>query len=57
MKGVVEQLITTGEVVHGYIGVRMFTIGVDELAAYTGLSEEQLADEYGLPGNGAIVSE
>jgi S1-C subfamily serine protease len=57
VKGVVEQLITTGEVVHGYIGVRMFTVGVDELAAYTGLSEEQLADEYGLPGNGAIVSE
>ncbi|MFL6032177.1 MAG: S1C family serine protease [Rubrobacteraceae bacterium] len=56
VKGVVEQLITTGEVVHGYIGVRMFTIGVDELGAYTGLSEEQLADEYGLPGNGAIVS-
>jgi S1-C subfamily serine protease len=57
VKGVVEQLITTGEVVHGYIGVRMFTVGVDELAAYTGLSEEELREEYGLPGNGAIVSE
>jgi S1-C subfamily serine protease len=57
VKDVVEQLITTGEVVHGYIGVRMFTVGVDELAAYTGLSEEELREEYGLPGNGAIVSE
>jgi S1-C subfamily serine protease len=57
VKSVVEQLITTGEVVHGYIGVRMFTAGIDDLAAYTGLSEDQLSDEYGLPGNGAIVSE
>jgi S1-C subfamily serine protease len=54
---VVRQLITTGEVVHGYIGVRMFPVGIGELAAYTGLSKEQLADEYGLPENGAIVSE
>jgi S1-C subfamily serine protease len=57
VKGVVEQLITTGEVVHGYIGVRMFAVGIDELAAYTGLSKDELADEYGLPSNGAIVSE
>jgi S1-C subfamily serine protease len=57
VKGVVEQLITTGEVVHGYIGVRMFSVGVDELVAYTGLSKEELAEEYGLPGYGAIVSE
>jgi S1-C subfamily serine protease len=57
VKSVVEQLITTGEVVHGYIGVRMFTAGIDDLAAYTGLSKDQLSDEYGLPGNGAIVSE
>jgi S1-C subfamily serine protease len=57
VKNVVEQLITTGEVVHGYIGVRMFPAGMDEVAAYTGLSKEQLADDYGLPGNGAIVSE
>jgi S1-C subfamily serine protease len=57
VKGVVEQLITTGEVVHGYIGVSMFPVGIDELAAYTGLSKEQLADDYGLPANGAIVSE
>jgi S1-C subfamily serine protease len=35
----------------------MFPAGIDELAAYTGLSKEQLADEYGLPANGAIVSE
>jgi S1-C subfamily serine protease len=57
VKSVVEQLITTGEVVHGYIGVQMFPAGIDEISAYTGLSKEQLADEYGLPGNGAIVSE
>ena len=57
VKDVVEQLITTGEVVHAYIGVRMFAVGVEELAAYTGLSEEELSDKYGLPGNGAIVSE
>jgi S1-C subfamily serine protease len=43
--------------VHGYIGVRMFSVGVDELSAYTGLSKEELTDEYGLPSNGAIVSE
>lgn len=57
VKSVVEQLITTGEVVHGYIGVRMFEIGIDELRAYTTLSEEELRDEYGFPANGAIVSE
>jgi S1-C subfamily serine protease len=57
VKGVVEQLLTTGKVVHGYIGVRMFAVGIDELVAYTGLSKDELADEYGLPGNGAIVSE
>jgi S1-C subfamily serine protease len=57
VKDVVEELITTGEVVHGYIGVRMFQAGIDEVAAYTGLSKEQLSDRYGLPGNGAIVSE
>jgi S1-C subfamily serine protease len=57
VKSVVEQLITSGEVVHGYIGVRMFSVGMGEVAAYTGLSREQLAGEYGLPGNGAIVSE
>ena len=35
----------------------MFSVGMGEVAAYTGLSREQLADEYGLPPNGAIVSE
>jgi S1-C subfamily serine protease len=57
VKGVVTQLITDGEVVHGYIGVSMFQFGIEELAAYTGLSKEDLKDEYGLPANGAIVSE
>jgi S1-C subfamily serine protease len=57
VKSVAEQLITTGKVVHGYIGVRMFSIGIDQLAAYTGLSKGRLSEEYGLPGNGAIVSE
>ena len=57
VKSVVKQLITKGEAVHGYIGVRMFQAGIDELAAYTGLSKEELDDEYGLPKNGAIVSE
>src|ERR687889_45745 len=51
VKSVVEQLITTGEVVHGYIGVQMFSTGIDDLAAYTGLSKEQLAEEHGLPDN------
>ncbi len=57
VKGVVTQLITRGKVVHGYIGVSMFQLGIDELSAYAGLSEDELEEEYGLPGNGAIVSE
>ena len=57
VKSVVRQLIAEGKVVHGYIGVSMFEFGVDELAAYTGLSEEELREKYGFPGNGAIVSE
>ncbi len=57
VKRVVKQLITTGKAIHGYIGVSMFPVGIDELAAYTGLSKERLTDEYGLPANGAIVSE
>jgi len=57
VKGVVTQLITKGKVVHGYIGVSMFQLGIDELSAYAGLSEDELEEEYGLPGNGAIVSE
>ncbi len=57
VKGVVTQLITEGEVVHGYIGVSMFQLGIDELSAYAGLSNATLEGEYGLPANGAIVSE
>lgn len=57
VKNVVEQLITTGEVEHGYIGVEMFSVGIEELEAYTTLSQDQLREEYGLPENGAIVSE
>lgn len=57
VKSVVKQLITEGKVVHGYIGIGMFPEGVDALAAYTGLSDTELREEYGLPGNGAIVSE
>ena len=57
VKGVVGELITEGEVVHGFIGVGMFQFGVDELAAYGGLSKEELRERHGLPANGAIVSE
>jgi S1-C subfamily serine protease len=57
VKDVIEQLITDGEVVHGYIGVSMYGLGIDELSAYAGLSERTLKERYGLPGNGAIVSE
>ena len=57
VKGVIEQLITDGKVVHGYIGVSMYRLGIDELSAYAGLSERALEERYGLPGNGAIVSE
>ncbi|QIN83792.1 trypsin-like serine protease [Rubrobacter tropicus] len=55
-KDAVEELITTGEVVHGFIGVQMFQYGIDEIAAVTGLSLEELNDRYGLPPNGALVS-
>ena len=57
VKSVVEQLITTGEVSHGYIGVQMFQIGIDELLSYTSLDADEFRDEYGLPANGAIISE
>jgi S1-C subfamily serine protease len=57
VKGVVTQLITDGKVVHGFIGVSMFQFGIDELSAYTGLSEDELKEKYGFPVNGAIVSE
>ena len=56
VKSVVEQLIEGGEVVHAYIGVRMFPEGIDGLMAYTGISRQELEERYGLPGNGAIVS-
>jgi S1-C subfamily serine protease len=57
VKGVVEQLITTGEVEHGYIGVQMFDVGVAELASYAGTTPERLAEEYEIPESGAIVVE
>jgi S1-C subfamily serine protease len=57
VKGVIKQLITEGKVVHGYIGVSMYQLGIDELSAYAGLSEKDLGERYGLPSNGAIVSE
>jgi S1-C subfamily serine protease len=57
VKGVIKQLITEGKVVHGYIGVSMFQLDIDELSAYAGLSEKDLGERYGLPSNGAIVSE
>ncbi len=57
VKSVVKQLITEGKVVHGYIGIEMLPEGVDALAAYTGLSDRELWEKHGFPGNGAIVSE
>jgi S1-C subfamily serine protease len=57
VKSVIKQLITEGKVVHGYIGVSMYQLGIDELSAYAGLSERALSERYGLPGDGAIVSE
>jgi S1-C subfamily serine protease len=57
VKNVVEQLIKTGKVEHGYIGVRMFSVGVEELATYSGRSSGDLSEHYGLPERGAIVSE
>jgi serine protease Do len=56
VKDVAEQLIETGEVEHGYIGVRMFPAGIEDLAAYSGRSVAEQSEEYGLPENGAIVS-
>jgi S1-C subfamily serine protease len=57
VKNVVEQLIETGRVEHGYMGVRMFPAGVEELAAYSGLSARELSEQYDLPENGAIISQ
>ena len=42
VKSVIRQLITEGKVVHGYIGVSMYPLGIDELSAYTGLSKSAL---------------
>jgi S1-C subfamily serine protease len=56
VKSVITQLITDGKVVHGYIGVEMYPLGIDEISAYAGLSEKTLDERYGLPGDGAIVS-
>jgi S1-C subfamily serine protease len=55
--GFAVPIITEGKVVHGYIGVSMFQLDIDELSAYAGLSEKDLGERYGLPSNGAIVSE
>jgi S1-C subfamily serine protease len=57
VKSAVEQLIETGRVEHGYMGVRMFPAGVEELASYSGLSARELSEQYGLPENGAIISQ
>ena len=57
VKSVITQLITEGKVVHGYIGVEMYPLGIDEISAYAGLSERDLRERYSLPGDGAIVSE
>ena len=57
VKSVVEQLIETGRAEHGYMGARMFPAGVEELAAYSGLSAEEFSEQYELPENGAIISQ
>lgn len=57
VKSVVEQLINTGKVEHGYIGVRMFPVSVGELPTFSGRSSEEFSKEYGLPENGAIISQ
>lgn len=56
VKSVVRQLMTTGKVKHGYIGVQMVPAGVEELAAYTKLSQSDLTSKYGLPDHGAIIA-
>jgi S1-C subfamily serine protease len=57
VKSVADQLIETGRVEHGYMGVRMFPAGVEDLAAYSGLSAEEFSKQYSLPENGAIIRE
>ncbi|MGI8650913.1 MAG: S1C family serine protease, partial [Rubrobacter sp.] len=57
VKNSVEQIIETGTVEHGYIGVSMFPAGIDEISAAVGVPKDELRERYGLPENGAIVSE
>ena len=57
VRSVSEQIIETGRVEHGYIGVRMLPVGVEDLAAYSGVSSEEFSEEYGLPESGAIIRE
>lgn len=57
IKNVVQQLIEKGKVEHGYIGVSMFRVGVEELATYSDQSAGDLSGKYGLPEKGAIVSQ
>ncbi len=57
VKSVADQLIETGRVEHGYIGVRMLPVGAEDLAAYSGVSSEEFTEEYGLPESGAIIRE
>ena len=57
VKSIVERLIETGKVKHGYIGVEMCPVGIEELAAYSDWLTEELSEEYGLPRSGAIVSQ
>ena len=57
VKSVSEQIIETGRVQHGYIGVRILPVGIEDLAAYSGLSSEELSEQYGLPESGAIIRE
>ena len=57
VKSVAEQLIDTGKVEHGYVGIRLFPASLEDLAAYSGLSTEDFAAEYGIPESGAIIRE
>jgi S1-C subfamily serine protease len=57
IKSVSEQLIETGKVEHGYVGIRLFPASIEDLAAYSGLSTEDFSAEYGIPESGAIIRE
>ena len=35
----------------------MFQVGIDEIAAYTGLTKAEMSERYGFPANGAIVED